>query len=396
MTACRVLTDTESLRSMRDPLAALAEWPGAASGIVQHPDWFLFELDTRRDATAFVVVVTDDEGAVIGYAPFLAQHHHARVAFGRRHVSIYRGHALRLLGSGVVARQRDRAMVDAVVARALGDERRIRVVRIQEASLPNTLALALVRSGRGFDTVATNLLDQVQWSIAPQSSPAGWLATMDAKRRGDLTRRLRGMYKKLGDGTHMQTVDTADEVDGYARLLNDVYAKSWHAREAPIDWNDVARRQLFARLATQGQFVGHLLMKDGCAIAYVHGYRMGGRYVLDDTGYDEAFASIGVGSSLVFQAICDLMQRYPGETVDFGYGDNQYKRVLATDSAACGSLYIVRGIRATTCFRIVTPLRWLYRRMRRIRRKPAPGWAVAFRLRDIASACLRAVRARRA
>ncbi len=111
--------------------------------------------------------------------------------------------------------------------------------------------------------------------------------------------------------------------------MNQVYARSWHADAVTIDWEQPERRALFARLAAKGQLVGHILMLGDRPIAYVHGYRLGGRYVLDDTGYDEEFSSLGIGSSLVFQAIQDLIERHPGEVIDFGYGDNQYKRVLA-------------------------------------------------------------------
>jgi CelD/BcsL family acetyltransferase involved in cellulose biosynthesis len=184
---------------------------------------------------------------------------------------------------------------------------------------------------------------------------------MDSKRRNDLTRRLRSVYKKLGEQAQLRIFDAAEQVDEYCALMNQVYARSWHASAQAIDWQLPARRQLFVRLAEEGRVIGHVLMLGGRPIAYVHGYRLGGRYVLDDTGYDEEFASLGVGSALVFQAIGDLFERYPGETIDFGYGDNQYKRVLANRQMPCGSLYVVRGVGASARFALVKPLRWAYR-----------------------------------
>lgn len=365
-----VLDSAQELSAMHGELARLAELPGAATSPVQHPDWLAYELASRGDrAQAHVILARDDRGRLLGYAPFLIEDHHARIAFGDRRLGVYRGRVLRLLGSGVVAEPSSRPAAEAAIASLLRADRNARVLRIQETTLPNTFMQALAGPGQGFSGVAANLLDQVNWTIAPQADAAGWLAGMDSKKRNDLTRRLRNVYKKLGDGARLRVFTTPAEMDEYCALMNQVYARSWHADAQAIDWNEPARRACFATLAASGRIVGHMLLLGERPVAYVHGYRLGGRYLLDDTGYDEAFASLGVGSALVFQSVQELMARHPGETIDFGYGDNQYKRVLATDQAQCASLYLVRGPSARLRFAMVGPMRAAYRVARRIRQK---------------------------
>ena len=57
-----------ALRGLRDELARLAEMPGAASSIVQHPDWLLFELESRGSTTSLhLVLALDDNGRIVGY-----------------------------------------------------------------------------------------------------------------------------------------------------------------------------------------------------------------------------------------------------------------------------------------------------------------------------------------
>jgi CelD/BcsL family acetyltransferase involved in cellulose biosynthesis len=369
-----VLDSADELAAMHGELARLAEMPGAASSPVQHPDWIAYELKSRGDkARAHVLVARDDRGRVIGYAPFLVEDHHARIAFGDHRLGVYRGRVLRMLGSGVVAEPSRREEAETAIAALLRADRGVRVLRIQETTLPNSFVLALAGRGRGFASVAVNLLPQVNWTIAPQPDAAGWLAGMDAKRRNDLSRRLRNVYKKLGDDARLRVFTEPADMDEYCALMNQVYARSWHADAQAIDWNEPARRACFATLAATGRIVGHVLLLGDRPIAYVHGYRLGGRYLLDDTGYDEDFAALGVGSALVFQAVQDLMARHPGETIDFGYGDNQYKRVLATDQAACASLYLVRGAVARFRFAMVAPMRLAYLAARRLRQKRKPG-----------------------
>jgi hypothetical protein len=358
---------TEELRQLRDALARVADMPGAASGVVQHPDWLLFELAWRGEIfSPHVVVVRAPDGNVVGYAPLLAYVHHARLALGPHQVPIYRGRALRLLGSGVVASPAWRVQVERAVAEVLRHTRRARVLRIQETSLPNSFAQALALGPHRFTPVQSNLLDQVSWSIDPAPALGDWLGALGSKKRNDLTRRQRNVYKKLGEQAHMRVFEHPDDMETYAALMNQVYANSWHAKELPIDWQLPARVELFRRLAAQGRLVGHLLLLGDRAVAYVHGYRHDGRYLMDDTGYDEEFAPLGAGSALVFQAVCDLLERHPGDVIDFGYGDNQYKRVLSNRQVPCGSLYLVRGASPLARFGMIAPMRGLYRWARRL------------------------------
>jgi hypothetical protein len=366
-----ILHTVDELRAMRDELAAIAELPGAASGIVQHPDWIVYEVESRHDGTIpHVIVVRDSAGHVVGYAPLLAIVHTARLDLAGRRLRLYRGAALRLLGSGIVAAEADRETVGLVVTRQLMGDSDVSVVRIQEADLPNRFAEALSRGG-GFRIVAAHLLDQVHLSIEPQVSSDTWLARFDAKKRGDLTQRVGRAYRKLGGDAALQTFDRPEDMPAYCRLMNEVYARTWHHADLPTDWEAPERVALFTRLAAAGQLIGHVVVKEGRPLAYVHGYLLGGTYLVDDLGYDEDVAKAGIGSVATFQAIRALIDRFPGVRISFGYGDNQYKRVLASRSEACGSLYVVRSTRATAGFRAYGPVRWLYQGLHRVRQDRA-------------------------
>ncbi|WP_426284794.1 GNAT family N-acetyltransferase [Luteibacter sp. E-22] len=364
---CSTLHTLEALRGLRDELARVAEQPGAASGIVQHPDWIEYEVVSRHDGTVpHVIVARDAQGRVAGYAPLLAIDHTARLDLAGRRLQLYRGAALRMLGAGVVANEGDRSAVELLVSRQIAHDPGIRVVRIQEADLPNRFAASLSH-GDGFRIVVAHLLDQVHWSIDPQPSSEAWLAAMDKKKRADLVQRVGRAYRKLGGDAALRVFDRAEDMAEYCRLMNELYARTWHHADLPIDWEAPERVALFQRLAETGQLIGHVVIRDGRPLAYVHGYRIAGTYLVDDLGYDEEVAKIGIGSVAVFQAVRGLLDRFPGERISFGYGDNQYKRLLSTRAEPCGSLYVVRATRATAGFHMYAPLRWLYRGLHRVR-----------------------------
>ncbi|MGF6496025.1 CelD/BcsL family acetyltransferase involved in cellulose biosynthesis [Luteibacter sp. 621] len=364
---CSILHTLDALRSARDEMAALAETPGGCDGIVQHPDWIAYEVESRDDGTApHVVIVRDSTGRMVGYAPLLAVNHTARLDLAGRRVRVYHGAALRMLGAGVVAAADERSTVMLAVVRQLHGDANVRVMRIQESPLPNPFAQAL-GSGGDMRLVPANLLEQVQWTIQGQPSSEAWLAQMDKKRRTDLTQRVGRAYRKLGGDAALHTFDTPDAMPEYCRLMNEVYARTWHHDDLPTRWDDPLRVALFQKLAASGHIIGHIVLREGKPLAYVHGYRVAGTYLVDDLGYDEEIARVGIGSVAVFQAIKALLDRFPGERVSFGYGDNQYKRLLATHSEPCGSLYVVRSTGATAGFHAYAPVRWLYRGLHRVR-----------------------------
>jgi CelD/BcsL family acetyltransferase involved in cellulose biosynthesis len=207
----------------------------------------------------------------------------------------------------------------------------------------------------------------VHWSIDPQPSSEAWLAAMDKKKRTDQLQRVGRAYRKLGGDAALHVFDRGEDMARYCQLMNIVYARTWHHDELPIDWTAPERVALFRRLADAGHLVGHVVLREGRPLAYVHGYRIGGTYLVDDLGYDEDVAKVGIGSVAVFQAVRGLLDRFPGERISFGYGDNQYKRLLSTRAEPCGSLYVVRPTRATAGFRMYAPVRWIYRGLHRVR-----------------------------
>jgi hypothetical protein len=366
---CSTLHTLDALHAVRDELARVAEQPRAASGIVQHPDWLAFEVESRQDGTVpHVVVVRDGNGQMVGYLPLLAVEHTARLDVAGRRMKLYRGAALRLLGSGVVAREAERDGVELAVTRQLAGDLDIHVIRIQEADLPNRFATALGGRG-GFRVVPANLLDQLHWSIDPQPSAEAWLVAMDKKKRTDQVQRVGRAYRKLGGDAALHVFDRGEDMARYCRLMNEVYARTWHHADLPIDWEAPERVALFRRLADAGQLVGHIVLRDGRPLAYVHGYRIGGTYLVDDLGYDDEVAKVGIGSVAVFQAVRGLLDRFPGERISFGYGDNQYKRLLSTRAEPCGSLYVVRPTPATAGFHMYAPVRWIYRGLHRVRHR---------------------------
>src|SRR4051812_23655505 len=91
----------------------------------------------------------------------------------------------------------------------------------------------------------------------PPQGVVGGMASFDKKKRGDLTQRVGRAYRKLGGDAALQTFDRPEDMPAYCRLMNEVYARTWHHADLPTDWEAAERVALFTRLAAAGQLIGH-------------------------------------------------------------------------------------------------------------------------------------------
>lgn len=337
-----LIGDAQSLRDHRTAISILADDPATGHRVVQHPDWIDFELLMRGAQARPAIVLVLRDGEPLGYAPILRQVGTTSVELGPLRIPVRAGPYHRLLGADVVARPEHRGIVRGEVARVLREEAGCRVLHVQETPLPSALADAVCAAG-GFRAIQSNPSPQLIWSIAAPGSVDAYLKGFSSKRRKSLQSRSRGVRRDLGGEVDIACFDSAGGVDAYCRQLATVYARSWHAAAAPIDWEAAPLRAVLARLAGDGRLLGYILSVGGRPLAYVHGYHTGGIYEVDNIGYDQDYARHGVGSMLVFEAMLDFFARHPGSGVDFGYGHNVYKRVLANRSEQAGSLFLARG-----------------------------------------------------
>lgn len=371
---CEVIRTLAGLEPLHAELARLAESRDSGASLVQHPDWFAIDIARRGgDSAPHVVVARDGGGVIRAYLPLRSSRRKLPIVLGPFSVSAYTGNALRTLGTGVVAEPTFRPSAEAAIGDCLRNDPGVRAIVISESRLPNRFADLLTRGRRRFTAGLGNPLDQVAWSIPAPGSLDAWLANFTAKQRHDLNRRERKLYKTLGTTLRLDVVTERADVAGYLRRVESLHRRSWQARLYEINWEAPRMVAFFESAADRGWLQGYVLQLGDQPIAYLHGLRFGGQYVFEYTGYDPEFARHGVGSTMVYAAVRDILTRHPEEGIDCGYGDNLYKRVLATRSDPAGEIYLARGVLPSLMLRWLSPaVRWGYAKVRAWQNRPRP------------------------
>jgi hypothetical protein len=87
---------------------------------------------------------------------------------------------------------------------------------------------------------------------------------------------------------------------------------------------------------------GYLLFHRGMPIAYAYCRMIGDCLQFRYIGYDPAFGDWSAGIVLIYEALRSAIGEGRFAVLDFGLGEAQYKRVFATGSLCCATVFFFR------------------------------------------------------
>jgi CelD/BcsL family acetyltransferase involved in cellulose biosynthesis len=177
---------------------------------------------------------------------------------------------------------------------------------------------------------------QPRWRIHLPATADEYWSKFNSKRRGNLRRQQR----KLGGEVRRFT--EPDSVDEFLSLAHTVSLRTWQTRTMGLRVGNSEFERAAYRLATdEGRFLSYVLVKDGQPISFAIGTTAGSRYLLEEIGYDPAFADWSPGMTLLCHMLDDFYLDRPPALFDFGGGDASYKRTLANAESQSATLWLI-------------------------------------------------------
>jgi CelD/BcsL family acetyltransferase involved in cellulose biosynthesis len=170
-----------------------------------------------------------------------------------------------------------------------------------------------------------------------------YLHRLPRQHRHEIQRKLR-RYLQAGRGAiEFRGYSTPQEARTFFALARALSAKTYQDRLLGLGLpdTDTFRAELYEH-AARGTMRGYLLFHRGQPIAfgYCAGMRDCLRFVF--TGYDPAFAAWSPGIVLVHEMLRSLAGEGCFRVLDFGSGEAQYKRLFATASRLCTTVFFFR------------------------------------------------------
>jgi Acetyltransferase (GNAT) domain len=170
------------------------------------------------------------------------------------------------------------------------------------------------------------------WELAVPSSYEAFLDSLSPSTHKSASRYLRRLEKRFGDRLSFRIFRGASDRDRVFADLGNVARKTYqHGLGVAFAQSEFERR-IVTLLMERGWFRAYVLYLDGEPISFWHWHAYRGAFFTGVPGYDPAYTDLRVGNYVLFRLIEDICADDAIDTLDFGWGEAEYKRRLSTRS----------------------------------------------------------------
>lgn len=170
------------------------------------------------------------------------------------------------------------------------------------------------------------------WELAVPDSYDAFLRSLSRSTRESAKRYPKRLEKQFGDRLTVEVFrDVADAERVFADLRR-VAEKTYQQGLGVAFAQTELQRRLTTMLMERGWFRAYVLYLDGEPIAFWQGHDYRGAFSTGVPGFDPAYADLRVGNYVLFKLIADLCADESIDTLDYGFGDAEYKRRFGTRS----------------------------------------------------------------
>jgi CelD/BcsL family acetyltransferase involved in cellulose biosynthesis len=172
----------------------------------------------------------------------------------------------------------------------------------------------------------------LHWQAQLPGSLDEYLAGRSRRRRESVRRYSRRLERTYGDDARVEVYRTRDGID---RLFADsaLVHRETYQHVLGVGFSEEKVQRALTELAMdQGWFRGYVLYLRDRPAAFWHGNAYGGVYGIGATGFDPAYTEDRPGTYLLMKVIEDLCADPAVHTLDFGFGDAEYKRHFGDES----------------------------------------------------------------
>ncbi len=184
---------------------------------------------------------------------------------------------------------------------------------------------------------------EVNRQIKMADSLDDYLGAMKKKTRYNLKRTAKKL-SELDDGT-IKTIEVRqpDDVKRFLQDLDTIYNCTWQSGTfGKKIRNTAAGIAFFENIAAKGWLRSYILKSDKTPIAFILGYQYNGIYYYDEIGHDLSWRKENPGNALNLHMMEFLHASDTPDIVDFGYGENDYKRIFGNLEFDARKIYLIK------------------------------------------------------
>jgi Acetyltransferase (GNAT) domain len=170
------------------------------------------------------------------------------------------------------------------------------------------------------------------WRAEIPGSLEEFLARRSRRRRESVRRYSKRLERTYGEKARVEVFRTREQID---RLFADsaLIHRETYQHVLGVGFSDQRVQRALTELAMdRGWFRGYVLYLNDAPAAFWHGNAYKGVFGIGATGFDPAFADARPGTYLLMRVVEDLAADGSVHTLDFSFGDADYKRHFGDES----------------------------------------------------------------
>jgi CelD/BcsL family acetyltransferase involved in cellulose biosynthesis len=318
-----------TVRTVEELEAIREQWEALQGDLVTTDiDHYLTVLQARPNVVRPHVVLVEQRGEPRALA--VARIEEIRLSAKLAYLQVYapRLRALTVVYGGILGDDSDATLqtllgeLRGALARGEAD-----VLRLRQVPVDSPLH-RLARTSGPFLTRGHGSVPALHWRAEIPDSFDEYLRRRSRGIRRNIRRYGNRLIEAYGDRLSLQVYRDEADIERLFRDTASVAAKTYQAAIGASFSDDDLRRSL-TRLAMRcGWFRGYVLYLDGEPVAFWYGLGYRGVFSTDITGYDPAYGDLRIGRYVMVKLIEDLCADHAIHSLDYGFGDAEYKRLF--------------------------------------------------------------------
>jgi CelD/BcsL family acetyltransferase involved in cellulose biosynthesis len=321
------VTRVEVARTFEEALALRPVWELLQSPFVTSDlDFVLAHVGSASGAVRPHAVLLRDENGPVALASGRVEDVHLPARLGPKTVVNPTVRALTVTYGGLMGR------VDETTAPLL-------VAAVRDSVKPGeveVVRLRMLRVGSPAHRAATSAAafwrrehfstQMAHWQAEIPGSLDSFLAGRSRRRRETVRRYSKRLERTYGDAARVEVFRSRDQID---RLFADsgLVHRETYQHVLGVGFSDETVQRALTELAMdRGWFRGYVLYLHDAPAAFWHGNAYGGIFGIGATGFNPAYADARPGTYLLMRLVEDLSADESVHTLDFGFGEAEYKR----------------------------------------------------------------------
>ncbi len=343
----QILTSIQEIRQTCQEWQNFLKKNAGKHSIWQDPQRIIYHLEAGGDAEPRIILLRK-KGVISCIAPCIIYKTRFNLNFSVFQLPAPRIRTLKIMDSDCIFSQQSdsitclntifstlkemRSDFDLIVLENLPAFSPLRELFAEQPKLPSGFVLK----------ITSHKPEKIHRHILEESHET-WLNALRGKTRGKIRRKIRSLFKHYPDQVECIEITSPQDIPNFLNKLNEIYPKTWQAKTfGQVKRNKATDIDYYTKMAQQGWVRSYLLEIRHTPVAFLVGLQYNSILYHADCGYDPKFSKEGVGSVLNFLMLENIYKSNSPKILDFGFGENEYKRILGNDDYDACEAYILK------------------------------------------------------